>query len=885
MNITVKQLASVVGIPVERLLVQLTGAGIEVGNVDSTLNEQERVQLLSYLRRSHGKDEAVSNQSYSKNRHQIDLKNPGKQDKHKASFAEGCETTCRRIGVVEHWGKVDRYNKRFGYVKPNLFFHENKLQCDPKLISKDQYITYDIRHHQGKDQLENINLLEKEKDVTVLMQAFSFEHASAALVVASSLFSQVQPEIQIRLAISILPGLTDLEKTRLIYLFSDDALRLFDAASLRAHAPISRKIEIWNSVPDPKPLLNEMEKAMVTLDEEDRARLLPRLSEKILLLPEAKILRSLLPLTQRFGVISRIENVEQFINEIELAMQEEGSCGENESPSREFWQTKCPSSDEPLFAVAPAYYKKRYWQQRYKDIITALEKSIEVNSLPQSSWLPLTVYGEAITEEDRQLAGLWAKSQNEREMAKMLAARCAEKVAMRFYKGLGYEVRDVAIEQLGRASDVWQTHDLELNDGKPIDVKNSRCQIHRDYYVAHEVKHKHSAGREVTLTTILSPYLKLEHLDNPDKIPIDWHVPGVRVLGETVKTEIEYFSDVFVTDNFNFEVDVDQLIPSWLSEFPTAYYASQTRHIEHLREPNLLPPDEAWEFLSLPPVSAFVRTGSALPTSMKTNLHGWQIEFIDRLQKLANNKQISRPYLYLAILSHFLDSLRAPPNGFDPAGYRQLLFSDISLFPSHNSSNSRISDPIPAKAFYPCGLYDPLARVYGLCDTLNVLWQYGNRKELQEFRSFRLSSKDLLLGRKPARDAWVTLVAYCGGDKYHIINNEKKWIGKCLNYPLIFGREKTCQACNKLICDECHFCTKDCPDWQRRTREISHNSEYDQIPDGDYMPRCDVPFYGPDVQQYSGEEIGLDDCTDVDLPRDDIPPCHEAPPWWDDKWG
>ena len=54
-EVTVKQLASTVGIPVERLLTQLSEAGIRASGADSTLTEQEKVQLLSYLRRSHGK--------------------------------------------------------------------------------------------------------------------------------------------------------------------------------------------------------------------------------------------------------------------------------------------------------------------------------------------------------------------------------------------------------------------------------------------------------------------------------------------------------------------------------------------------------------------------------------------------------------------------------------------------------------------------------------------------------------------------------------------------------------------------------------------------------------------------------------------------------------
>ncbi|MTW21527.1 translation initiation factor IF-2 [Allochromatium palmeri] len=59
-EVTVKQLASTVGIPVERLLTQLKEAGISASGADATLTEQEKIQLLGYLRRSHGKDEGAA---------------------------------------------------------------------------------------------------------------------------------------------------------------------------------------------------------------------------------------------------------------------------------------------------------------------------------------------------------------------------------------------------------------------------------------------------------------------------------------------------------------------------------------------------------------------------------------------------------------------------------------------------------------------------------------------------------------------------------------------------------------------------------------------------------------------------------------------------------
>jgi len=56
-EVTVNQLASTVGIPVERLLTQLHEAGISAADGEARLTEQEKVQLLGYLRRSHGRTE------------------------------------------------------------------------------------------------------------------------------------------------------------------------------------------------------------------------------------------------------------------------------------------------------------------------------------------------------------------------------------------------------------------------------------------------------------------------------------------------------------------------------------------------------------------------------------------------------------------------------------------------------------------------------------------------------------------------------------------------------------------------------------------------------------------------------------------------------------
>src|SRR3990167_8353015 len=55
-ELTVAKLAETVGTPVEKLLEQLQAAGIAVKGESSEITEQQRQDLLAYLRKSHGED-------------------------------------------------------------------------------------------------------------------------------------------------------------------------------------------------------------------------------------------------------------------------------------------------------------------------------------------------------------------------------------------------------------------------------------------------------------------------------------------------------------------------------------------------------------------------------------------------------------------------------------------------------------------------------------------------------------------------------------------------------------------------------------------------------------------------------------------------------------
>jgi translation initiation factor IF-2 len=59
-DVTVRQFADVVGLPVDRLLAQLGEAGLSISDADSTISDKEKMQLLTFLRKSHGKSEVLS---------------------------------------------------------------------------------------------------------------------------------------------------------------------------------------------------------------------------------------------------------------------------------------------------------------------------------------------------------------------------------------------------------------------------------------------------------------------------------------------------------------------------------------------------------------------------------------------------------------------------------------------------------------------------------------------------------------------------------------------------------------------------------------------------------------------------------------------------------
>ena len=58
-DVTIKQLAHQLGLPVDKLLGQLGEAGMKFSDAEQVISSTEKVKLLGFLRRTHGKGEAT----------------------------------------------------------------------------------------------------------------------------------------------------------------------------------------------------------------------------------------------------------------------------------------------------------------------------------------------------------------------------------------------------------------------------------------------------------------------------------------------------------------------------------------------------------------------------------------------------------------------------------------------------------------------------------------------------------------------------------------------------------------------------------------------------------------------------------------------------------
>ncbi len=124
-EVTVKQFAEVLKIPVDRLLTQLDNAGISVSGADDTISDSEKLELLTYLRKTHGKTATKEPAESSK----ITLKRK-RHEEIKVPVSSGRATTTKTVQV--------EVRKKRTYVKRSavLSKEEERLKREAEARAK-----------------------------------------------------------------------------------------------------------------------------------------------------------------------------------------------------------------------------------------------------------------------------------------------------------------------------------------------------------------------------------------------------------------------------------------------------------------------------------------------------------------------------------------------------------------------------------------------------------------------------------------------------------------------------------------------------------------------------------------------------------------------------
>lgn len=459
-----------------------------------------------------------------------------------------------------------------------------------------------------------------------------------------------------------------------------------------------------------------------------------------------------------------------------------------------------------LWRIAPERVKRRILEEKFDTFLSAIKTFNSGYRYENSVTASAKNCYSNLDQNDWQLARQWISSENQNNqhtLARMLSARAAEKFAIKFYQSLGYRIEDVSLQQISSNSRDWCNYDLLLNNSISVDIKNSRTDVNNkkgySKFCVPRFKQNRS-NNEVIIAGVLSPYLQFQYIEAPEKA--GFTIPPLRFMGEIKKSELDiieqHFSPYFHSIRIP-KVSGEKYLPPWLFDYKTkAFYSYQKEAILQLKNLNSsdLPDWDEIQLLNINPIPLCIATKISLPRQWKSYLSNWQQSFISRFQKIPSER-ITLPYLFLTLLSHFLDMLRFNDDSFHPKKYNKLLYSE-------------------EYEFHPLGIYDPLNIIKEWCETLSILWDNRYQSRISEFKIFEFDGKGLLKGKRDNGDLLTTIIAYCGGSVDGKV--------QCGFTPLILGKHDYCPGCGKLICPKCGHCNDTCPQRSQRQRFTGNTS-------------------------------------------------------------
>ena len=392
-----------------------------------------------------------------------------------------------------------------------------------------------------------------------------------------------------------------------------------------------------------------------------------------------------------------------------------------------------------------------------------------------------------------------------RKYRKYYVARAAEKAAINYYCGIGYEVEDISILPVKlqseaatvegtQSDDRWRYADIVLR--KPhetiyVDVKSSTIED-RMYYRSTFVKSFKIVGdREVIYTGVIYNF------DVFRRVHSDINKHTIVTIGEAQTSIISSLKEFCEHNGVTFALpkgrEEGNQLPIYLFDYGQDFYrdkVSLISEIATLQDSEI--PD--WEDAKL--ISKYYKTNLIAvflmgkrrpPDDWIMNMSEWQKRFVEIINSIPENiRLVSLPFLFFAILIHFIECINN---------------EDIAK----DYHPKRLSHSFLRVGKYTIGILDPFSVIESFINMILVpLWE--KRSQIQRFKQFRLIGPQLLqAAHSSSRETsqWITLVAWCEN---------------CGYFPLVFGVNPTCTACGRLICanrlrqreETCYTCSKNC---------------------------------------------------------------------------
>lgn len=422
----------------------------------------------------------------------------------------------------------------------------------------------------------------------------------------------------------------------------------------------------------------------------------------------------------------------------------------------------------------------RHWREAARVARNAQLKSQELDSLSE------------------KLAQIWASSiratgNESYAQASATSARRAECALLARYRELygEAEVEDLSITQLSEGRDQrWESADIKTPCGL-IDVKNARSAFaspkrYSEWFVKNKDK-RSPRGAEIVLSAVLSPYLQSSF--NPGLTEAIW-------LGELSARQLDSLSRQFGREYLRLDFGLGDeamhrgdRLPGWLFDYPQAVYNSRDKLRNQWR---------AYE-------SAVVTGASGISAGPDLDDPVMEREYWALSSRFDQNEPISRPAIFLHILDRFCIAAREGWE-FPEAQLRDLLWPP--------GVRQRMGEWQQA----PYAVADPGVYVHEL---LNVLMKIGQecQEQVLQFSSFRLCGRNIFRGRESMGGSWKTLFAYCGGWS----ESSKGTRVKCGMDPLHAGKNRWCDRCGKLVCEQCHHCEHGCERMVDRKRQLQRD--------------------------------------------------------------